>query len=329
MATPGTAWSWDLPEESTSKSSHHNRHDSSTNDEHANEEASAPEPEPEPEPQRRRYSSPRQCRICLETVEPTFEIPIEGIPSMLNPQPRVTYTSEDPELGRLMRPCKCNGSQRYVHEGCLTAWRHAGSLRVERNYYECPTCKFRYHLQRMQWGHWVSSTFTQLCLTLAILFATVFIMGYMADPIINLYLDPYDTIVSMPLRGETGQDFHLVDTESTTWTEHLLKGLTSLGVLGFIKVFFAISPLHWWNVRQTGIFGGRAARRNRLENISWALVIIGVGAFLVTIWKWIRSWSRAVLEKAGETVIDVGGDDSEEEEEEEEERRRISSSSIS
>ncbi|KAB8290230.1 hypothetical protein EYC80_011098 [Monilinia laxa] len=313
MATQRTAWSWNLPEEFASPSSQQNQHDAPSKDKPAHQDP----PVPEPEPQRRRHYLPRQCRICLETIEPTFEVPTEGIASMLNPTPRVTYTSEDPELGRLMRPCKCNGSQKYVHEGCLTAWRHANSGYGARNYYECPTCKFRYHLQRMKWGHWISSTFAQLCLTLAILFVTIFGMGFIADPIINLYMDPYDTISSLPSMGGTGPDF--LDTEAATWTEHLLKGLASLGMLGFVKMFFAMSPWHWWNIRQTGVFGGRGARagtgRNRLENISWTLVIIGVCTFLVTVWKWTRGWSRAVLEKASENVIDVGGDDTDDEEE--------------
>ncbi|KAG4031665.1 hypothetical protein MFRU_008g00300 [Monilinia fructicola] len=316
MATQRTAWSWNLPEEFTSPSSHPNQHDAPSADKTAHQNPPAPEPEPEPQRQRQRHYLPRQCRICLEVVEPTIEVPTEGIASMLNPTPRVTYTSEDPELGRLMRPCKCNGSQKYVHEGCLTAWRHADSGYGARNYYECPTCKFRYHLQRMKWGHLISSTFAQLCLTLAILFVTIFGMGFIADPIINLYMDPYDTISSLPSMGGTGPNF--LDTEAATWTEHLLKGLASLGMLGFVKMFFAMSPWNWWNIRQTGIFGGRGARagtgRNRLENISWTLVIIGVCTFLITVWKWTRGWSRAVLEKAGENVIDVGGDDTDDEE---------------
>jgi len=69
-----------------------------------------------PKPQR--HYPPRTCRICLEEVQPSFE-PMEGVASMFNPAPRVTYVSSDPASGRLIRPCKCRGSQAYVHEGCL------------------------------------------------------------------------------------------------------------------------------------------------------------------------------------------------------------------
>jgi hypothetical protein len=70
---------------------------------------------------------------------------------------------------------------------------------------------------------------------------TIFILGFIADPIINLYLDPYDTITSIPSGGFS--EFHLEDEEAT-WAEHFLKGMASLGLLGFVKAFFAMSPWH-------------------------------------------------------------------------------------
>jgi len=71
-----------------------------------------------PKPQR--HYPPRTCRICLEEVQPSFEGMGEGgVTSIFNPAPRVAYISSDPASGRLIRPCKCRGSQAYVHEGCL------------------------------------------------------------------------------------------------------------------------------------------------------------------------------------------------------------------
>jgi len=276
-------------------------------EENSDSRSSAPKPQ--------RHYSPRTCRICLEVVHPTFEPAVNGVSTFLNPTPSVSYISSDPESGRLIRPCKCKGSQKYVHEGCLQAWRHADPAYGRRNYWECPTCKFRYRLERMRWSRWISSTATQVVLTVAILLTTVFIFGFIADPILNLYIDPYETITSplastLPLQSED---------EDTSWAEHFLKGLASLGLLGFVKTFFAM----WWNLRNTGILGGGGGRRrgrggtgrDRLENINWSLVIIGVITFLYTVWKWVRGWTRRTLEKAGEHVLDVQGDDDDEEDE--------------
>lgn len=243
----------------------------------------APKPASKSVPKEERKWYPRTCRICLETVLPTFHPPSENIPSILQPTPRVTYDSEDPASGRLLRPCKCKGSSKYVHEGCLQHWRHADPGYGNRNYWRCPTCGFRYHLQRMSWGRWISSTTSQIVLTIAIFFLALFLFGFVADPIINLYLDPYSFLSSA-----SSSNFKLKpapkDDNVTSWLEHFLKGFASLGLLSFVKFLFALSPWQWWNLRSSGIMsgGGRAGGtgRDRLANISWVVVLIGVGTFL-------------------------------------------------
>lgn len=108
----------------------------------------------EPSRPRQKYWPPRQCRICLETVQPTYHPPFTKLPGILQFASPVTYESEE---GRLLRPCKCKGSSKYVHEGCLQSWRHADPAYGRRNYWQCPTCGFRYRLARLGWGHVVSS----------------------------------------------------------------------------------------------------------------------------------------------------------------------------
>jgi hypothetical protein len=233
-------------------------------------------------PRTQRHYPPRTCRICLEIVQPSFDPPAEGVSSMFNPTPSVSYISSDQKSGRLIRPCKCKGSSRYVHEGCLQKWRHADPAYERRNYWDCPTCKFRYRLERMIWARLISSQILQVLLTVFILFMTIFVFGFIADPIISLNLDPYDTIVSIPTGGTSAIYF---EDEEPSWAEHWLKGLASLGLLGFVKVFFATSPWYWFNLRQSGMLGGGGRGRNhtgrsRLENISWSLVLIGVVTFL-------------------------------------------------
>jgi len=179
---------------------------------------------------------------------------------------------------------KCKGSSRYVHEGCLQSWRHADPSYGRKNYWECPTCKFRYQLDRLKWSAWIQSTIMQIALTVLILLGTVFVLGFIADPILNLYLDPYDTITSLPTRGVT--EIHY-DDEDGGWSEHFLKGLASLGLLGMVKAFFMMPPWQWWNIRHSGVLGGsnRGRRggtgRDRLENISWTIVLVGVVTFMI------------------------------------------------
>lgn len=290
--TSGAEWSWrENPSYTASEADTSTSNDS----ESVVEESQLPQPEPNSQPRTKRYYPPRTCRICLKVVSPT-STPIEtGLSGMLHPTPRVEYISQDPASGRLIRPCKCKGSQRYVHEGCLQEWRHADPAYGRRNYLECPTCKFRYRLERMRISRWISSTFTQILLTTIILFLTVFLLGFVADPIISLYIDPIGTITTNPLTASPEVASFLDDEEDPTWIEHFLKGVASLGLLGFIKSFFAMSPWQWFNLRNSGVIGGgfrvrngRAATgRDRLESISWSLVIIGVATFL-----YVSHWCR-------------------------------------
>lgn len=236
-------------------------------------------------PKSARHWPPRTCRICLETVLPTYETPSGNIPDILQPRPSVTYISSDPESGRLIRPCKCKGSSRYVHEGCLQAWRHADPAYGKRNYWQCPTCGFRYRLERMAWGRWVSSRVTQVALTFTIFFLAMFVAGFFADPIINLYLDPYGTISSVPFSKLGTKPAPIItEEEDTSWAEHFIKGMASLGLLSFVKVLLALSPWQWWHLRSSGVIGGsgRAGNngRDRLATINWLVVLIGIGTFI-------------------------------------------------
>ena len=230
---------------------------------------------------RARNWAPRTCRICLETVQPTYHLPSENLPGFLQSSSRVTYESEDPESGPLISPCKCRGSSRYVHIKCLQEWRFADPLLATRNYYHCPTCGFRYRLERMGWGQAINSKTLEILLTCSIFMLSMFILGFVADPIINLYLDPYDTITSGGIRGEA---LFPADSDMSSWSEHFLKGLASLGLLGIVKVFFYLGPWQWSNLRHSGILGGNSRSgnggRDRLAGVSWVVIVLGVCTFL-------------------------------------------------
>ncbi|WVQ74397.1 hypothetical protein IAR50_003998 [Cryptococcus sp. DSM 104548] len=74
-------------------------------------------PEPAPAPQ-----DERQCRIC-------FSGPEEG-----------------ESLGKLISPCLCSGSMRFVHVECINAWRGTGTN--AKAFLECPQCHFKYRIRR-------------------------------------------------------------------------------------------------------------------------------------------------------------------------------------
>ncbi|OCF56128.1 hypothetical protein L486_06069 [Kwoniella mangroviensis CBS 10435] len=58
---------------------------------------------------------------------------------------RICFSGPEEEdmLGRMISPCLCTGSMRYVHVKCLNAWRGTGTNAVK-----CPQCHYRYQLRR-------------------------------------------------------------------------------------------------------------------------------------------------------------------------------------
>ena len=288
-----------------------------------------PPPPPQPSNKRKRtHYPPRTCRICLEVVDPTFTFPEPAIPlpealranlpEPTPPTPHVTYESPPGDGGRLLRPCRCRGTQSHVHEECLSAWRLQNPTE-KRNYFQCPTCLYKYRLQRLTYASYMRSTASQLVLTVAIFVFAMFVLGFVADPIINLYLDPVGTIATAG--GPRGSLIYDED-EGEGWGEHFIKGLASLGLLGFAKFLLTLSPFHSFNMRGTGVAigGGRHGAqtgRERLQQLSWLAVAVGVATFLWAVWKGVRVWVRRGLERAGERVLDVDVPEQEEEEEEE------------
>ncbi|KAK7515101.1 uncharacterized protein IWZ02DRAFT_506967 [Phyllosticta citriasiana] len=267
--------------------------------------------------QRKRHYKPRTCRICLETVLPTFHPIAESLPGLFqSAAPKVTYESEE---GRLISPCECKGSSRYVHDGCLQNWRHADPSYGRRNYWQCPTCGFKYRLERMKWGAYLNSSAAQVVLTLSVFLVAVFLLGFIADPIINLYQNPITTIFF-----GTDYDTYPVPSEEFPvedfiegWPLHFIKGFMSLGLLSFLKFLFT-NPLRLFQPRIV-VNSGRTVRtgntgRDRLANISWLAVAIGIVTFLYGLWKGVRVVARRTLEKASDRVMDIGGDDEDEEE---------------
>ncbi|KAK6504900.1 hypothetical protein TWF481_006834 [Arthrobotrys musiformis] len=267
--------------------------------------APGPTPTTQEQPRRRRRPVLKQCRICLDQ----------------------TTEDVDPELGRLISPCKCKGSARYVHEECLRAWRlHSAN---SQSFYKCPTCHFEYRFLRLKIAQAVGSTVLVALITALILLITVYILGFVADPIINLYINPWYAVeggnLSFTINGFTvyGPAVHNSPRSPPVpraavgvgIVEHMARGLSALGLIGFGKVL--IFSHHW--IRY--IFGGPGVRRgdgrDRMGQLSWIIIIWGVINFLIFVWGYVRGWTKKLLDKVAAGVADIGSDEDDEEEEQE------------
>ncbi|RPA87298.1 hypothetical protein BJ508DRAFT_410810 [Ascobolus immersus RN42] len=89
----------------------------------------------------------------------------------------------------------------------------------------------------------------------------------------------------------------------------MLKGLSTLGLLGFVKVLFFLGPGAWWNLR--GVGRARPGARGR-ERISTLVLVIGVGTFLWWVWTTVRQWVGDRMGSLRDKVLDIGEGEDEE-----------------
>ncbi|EJU01185.1 hypothetical protein DACRYDRAFT_116975 [Dacryopinax primogenitus] len=124
----------------------------------------------------------RMCRICFGGVD------------------------DEPEMGRLIRPCLCKGSVSFVHVKCLNDWRRASRNRT--SYLACAQCGYKYHFARTRVAGLATNPFILFLATL-ILFC---IITLAAGSVMSYFLPPY-------LLSST------TDPQSTTKSPLLVKAL--------------------------------------------------------------------------------------------------------
>ncbi|KAI1418255.1 hypothetical protein F5Y13DRAFT_150968 [Hypoxylon sp. FL1857] len=257
----------------------------------------------------------RICWICHDEVEPTYEAGfLDGV---RNRRPKRHYISEDGD--RLISPCLCKGSVKYVHEGCLKLWMNSNP-----EAWKCGRCRYQYRMARLTWAQRLRSPILTLGITMSILLITVFLLGFIADPLLSLWMDPVGTIAETVTTGHVILDEDDLLLQDSGWFTHFLKGLLSLGLLGFVKAFLVMSPWQWWNLRTSGLIGGGGGRRagtgrERMQNINLTLVLIGVATFLYTVYKFTRNWTQKTLDMASLRILNVQRDDNDDDDDSDDE----------
>lgn len=193
---------------------------------------------------------------------------------------------------------------RYVHELCLMRLRtestRAGSL------WTCHQCGHDFNLQRLTIHKILSSKLSSGVAAVWVMLIVMFFLGFIADPIINLYEDPYYTLVEQDYWAEV--PVVRADGPVSSWLIHFMKGLVSMGFIGFMKVML-LNPWNWWNLRQTGLIGNRGRTgttgRDRASNIQWIAVAIGVGSAFYFFYQMVQTVIGRALTRLGDKIVDT------------------------
>ncbi|KAG0267979.1 hypothetical protein BGZ95_002688 [Linnemannia exigua] len=249
----------------------------------------------------------RQCRICLGGAD------------------------EEDTLGRLISPCLCKGSMKYVHVECLNAWRTRSPKR--ESHYKCDTCKYSFSFRRTSFARYLGHPLTVFVLTIVTFALAVFAAGFAMKLLLYLMMEePQEFIYPADLSDEGDmeamrlrQDIVIFKTPESLRAvfridkTHMVFGSFFVSIVGFLQLF--VSTI--WMGGGGGVFriggfglggGGGRRRGGRGERQGEAgvggvlmIVILVFGLFksVYSTYQFVNRMSRRVLAKAETMVLEV------------------------
>ena len=115
---------------------------------------------------------------------------------------RICYEDEKENKLKLIYPCACDGTQKFVHENCLNKWRNTKKKSIE--YLECQECKQfynigkKYPLEQFKFNLGLPNSCSEL--TYVMLYNITFIV---LAPILNQCDYSYDIPKTMNINDST------------------------------------------------------------------------------------------------------------------------------
>nr|GAT44114.1 predicted protein [Mycena chlorophos] len=262
----------------------------------------------------------RQCRICLAGAE------------------------EEAVLGRLIKPCLCTGSIKYVHIRCLQRWRNSSATQSAR-FFNCPQCGYRYRFARTKVlgiatnpvvvGSLSALLFTAL--VIASSFITTFFMSYLEEPSSYYYsrssffsfspffVSPWDVfkdIVGAALRilqdedGETfghgsSADASAPHTEAApglvrALVRRFLLGLPIVGASSIVQMLLSLPVISPVHfLARYRSSRRREGSRDIATLIIVGLILIGAARALIKVYDMTQNITKRLLLRAEDAILEV------------------------
>ena len=236
----------------------------------------------------------RTCRICLETVTSAID-PTSGESS---------YGSSDSLDGRLLHPCKCSGSQRYVHESCLQSYRTHDLL--QDSHVKCPTCGYSYRLETSPLRGFITHSATQVLTTGIIIAFLVFAGGYAVIPLLSITIRFRQTLEYCV----TVIPWYTADRG---WLDHFAQGAVLVGLTGIAILLSDAIIMLWTRVWHPPIwfmiFLGLLSPQGDSHVFFWIQMALGMFGVAYSTWCVIRTQCRRLAEGGGMVrVLEYRGD---------------------
>ncbi|CCG80600.1 Predicted protein [Taphrina deformans PYCC 5710] len=237
---------------------------------------------------------------------------------------RICFSPESPDE-KLISPCKCRGTSKWIHISCLDQWRmHSQN---SKSFYRCDQCHYEYSFRRTDLANLLLSRWTLLALTCVAFTTATFFGGFLVK--LGLFLMPssytsghsswYSNFTFFYTPLDAGTDIltaasALIPSTPHTWQDifvvdvwHFIQGIISLGILGIVGFMgtggiFSLRTFHPRRTRRQGDGIG-------LAEFAFILVIVlGCGKVALSMWRRVREVIQKRLADLGERILEVDPD---------------------
>ncbi|KAJ3065245.1 hypothetical protein HDU98_011386 [Podochytrium sp. JEL0797] len=246
---------------------------------------------------------PRYCRICFSSDTPDPEQD-----ALDNPD-----NEPMPDLGRLISPCKCKGTMKYVHLSCLNEWRK----RTVNNssHFQCDQCKFKYTFERTKWAMVLRNGVLLMGMTVVAYLLLVILCGFLAKGIIWMVigneLKELNTVSMDDLEDEWEELVLAVLSDPSLlsmWVVNWVHMSVGLMLLGFVGATYSVAGFGLYRVtgqmrrRRDGGAGGVGDGNGVLIAF---MLIVGILQTLWVVFKQVKMFSRRSLEMMESRILDI------------------------
>lgn len=233
-------------------------------------------------------------------------------------QCRICFGGEEEPLGKLVSPCKCKGTMKYVHVDCLDAWRNTfinNGIGSESSFFKCSNCLYEYHFSRARLAKLVTSTTARIILTLVILTLLIFCGGFCLKYLL-LKANVTAQAVDQSSNFKAEDFLQLLELDRID-KGHLFLGIVFVGIVGFFVFFIQMIlfgtltviglrfPIFTYHRDTERIGIKERADSSNAAAILIAIVVIGLGHSFYMIYSTVSKCSKRWLDALGAHILEV------------------------
>ena len=205
--------------------------------------------------------------------------------------------------GRLISPCLCSGSMRYVHTSCLNEWRAASAN--ARSLAQCDYCHYQYDVTRTDYAALLESARAARLVSGLLLLCSVLGAAALLGPL-GAARPLYRLLVFDP-----SSPYHSGELVARLWCwqlDWLVAGLVGVGAVGLglaVRTQYLLNRHvdHAWLV---GVVTALASNDTRIWRVFVAFGFVQAGRALVGI---VEAYARELLAKWGSAILEAPRDD--------------------